>query len=316
MYDNKDPSGVHQSIRLRVKTRSNPDNHIRSIYDLALIILDECFDTFFSRAKTADKRPQVMDVFAESIGRVVRPPRICAFFLVPGSMRTLTFFQTNKQAIAFKHLWQLSERLTSIYQSGIEDKVDPALILALLNVTPEAELQREIRDIIDELDIILHISKQQNDMITRFVKLASQIIDADVNKYDYLIKHSNHQETTLEATLKRLAQQQSAFKTHSDDLLSEIQDRIDELSGLKTSAESTAQNVSLPVDPVRYSRTNNFSGQRSFEPQTAASQCRPGLRGHEARRRDGASRQGNHGFHRDDDHFCESPGNSDCFCAN
>lgn len=72
MNDNKDPSGVHQSIRLRVKTRSNPDNHIRSIYDLALIILDECFDTFFSKAKTADKRPQVMDMFAESIGRVVR----------------------------------------------------------------------------------------------------------------------------------------------------------------------------------------------------------------------------------------------------
>lgn len=74
MYDNMDPSGVHQSVRMRVKTRSNPDNHIRSIFDLALIILDESFDTFFSRARTADKRPQVMDMFAESIGRVVRAP--------------------------------------------------------------------------------------------------------------------------------------------------------------------------------------------------------------------------------------------------
>lgn len=68
----KDDSGVHQSIRTRVKTRSNPDNHVRSIFDLALIILDECFNTFFNRARTADKRPQVMDMFAESIGRVVR----------------------------------------------------------------------------------------------------------------------------------------------------------------------------------------------------------------------------------------------------
>ena len=67
----KDESGVHQSIRTRVKTRSNPDNHVRSIFDLALIILDECFNTFFNRARTADKRPQVMDMFAESIGRVV-----------------------------------------------------------------------------------------------------------------------------------------------------------------------------------------------------------------------------------------------------
>lgn len=67
----KDPSGVHQSIRLRIKARSNPDNHVLSIFDLALIILDECFDTFFNRTRTPDKRPQVMDMFAESIGRVV-----------------------------------------------------------------------------------------------------------------------------------------------------------------------------------------------------------------------------------------------------
>lgn len=70
----KDPSGVHQSIRTRVKTRSNPDNYVLSIFDLALIILDESFDTFFSRTRTPDKRPQVMDMFAESIGRVVRFP--------------------------------------------------------------------------------------------------------------------------------------------------------------------------------------------------------------------------------------------------
>lgn len=67
----KDPSGVHQSIRMRVKTRTVPENHVRSVLDLALIILEECFDSFFNRARTADKRPQVMDMFAESIGRVV-----------------------------------------------------------------------------------------------------------------------------------------------------------------------------------------------------------------------------------------------------
>lgn len=67
----KDPSGVHQSIRIRVKTRSNPDNHVRCIFDLALIILEECFDAFFNRTNTEDQRPQVMDIFAESIGRVV-----------------------------------------------------------------------------------------------------------------------------------------------------------------------------------------------------------------------------------------------------
>lgn len=68
----KDPSGVHQSIRKRIRiTRSNADDRVYSIFDLALIILGECFDTSFNRTKTADARPQVLDVFVESIGRVV-----------------------------------------------------------------------------------------------------------------------------------------------------------------------------------------------------------------------------------------------------
>jgi hypothetical protein len=66
-----DPSGVHPSIRSRLKDQSNPSNHVRSAFELGLIILEECFDTFFDRAKTPDKRPQVLDMFAESIGRVV-----------------------------------------------------------------------------------------------------------------------------------------------------------------------------------------------------------------------------------------------------
>lgn len=115
--------------------------------------------------------------------------------------------------------------------------MDPNLLLALLNVTPEAELQREIRDIIDELDIIFHLAKQQQEMIKRFVKFAVEMIEADVSKY------------MGGQCEKILLEQQTAFKTHSDDLLSEIEDRINELSGLKSSAESTAQNVSSTSPP-------------------------------------------------------------------
>jgi hypothetical protein len=66
-----DPSGVHQSIRDRLSDQTNPSNHVRSVFDLALIVLDECFDTFFDRTITLDRRPQIMDMFAESIGKVV-----------------------------------------------------------------------------------------------------------------------------------------------------------------------------------------------------------------------------------------------------
>ncbi len=46
----QDLSGVHRSIRMRLKTVRK--NQIRSVFDLALIILDECSNTFFDRTKT------------------------------------------------------------------------------------------------------------------------------------------------------------------------------------------------------------------------------------------------------------------------
>jgi hypothetical protein len=46
-------------------------NEIRSAYDLALVIVDECCRVFFDRTKTPDRQPQVMDLFASAIGNVV-----------------------------------------------------------------------------------------------------------------------------------------------------------------------------------------------------------------------------------------------------
>lgn len=45
-----DPTGVHKSIRTRIKNARK--NQIRSVFDVALIILDECSNTFFDRTKT------------------------------------------------------------------------------------------------------------------------------------------------------------------------------------------------------------------------------------------------------------------------
>ena len=92
----KDPSGVHYSIRARLKDQSNPANHVRSVFDLALIILRQCFDTFFDRTITPDKRPQVLDIFSESIGGVVSncfspdAVRQCAYMLGSPTDRPFT----------------------------------------------------------------------------------------------------------------------------------------------------------------------------------------------------------------------------------
>ncbi len=49
-FNKHDLSGVHRSIRERLRTARK--NQIRSVYDLALIILDECSNTLFDRVKT------------------------------------------------------------------------------------------------------------------------------------------------------------------------------------------------------------------------------------------------------------------------
>lgn len=47
----QDPSGIHKSIRSRLKNLRQ--GHIKTVFDLALIILDECSNMFFDRTKTA-----------------------------------------------------------------------------------------------------------------------------------------------------------------------------------------------------------------------------------------------------------------------
>lgn len=64
-----DASGVHKSLRVRLT--QIPEREIQSIYDLALIIIDQCPRVFFDRSKPLDERAEVMDVFASAIGNVV-----------------------------------------------------------------------------------------------------------------------------------------------------------------------------------------------------------------------------------------------------
>lgn len=65
-----DASGVHKSIRARVAEGRH--QQVKSVFDLALIILEECSNTFFDQSRTSDKQPQVLDAFSEAIGNVVR----------------------------------------------------------------------------------------------------------------------------------------------------------------------------------------------------------------------------------------------------
>lgn len=63
-----DTSGIHKSIRMRI---GEGGIRIHSVFDLALVIFEECSNTFFDRTRTTDKQPQVLDEFSEAIGNIV-----------------------------------------------------------------------------------------------------------------------------------------------------------------------------------------------------------------------------------------------------
>jgi hypothetical protein len=61
-------------------------SHITSIYDLTLIIIDECSKVFFDRTKP-DLRPEVVDIFGSAISNIVSGPTGTTCLSLPGITR-------------------------------------------------------------------------------------------------------------------------------------------------------------------------------------------------------------------------------------
>jgi hypothetical protein len=46
-------------------------NEVQSVYDLALVVIDECSKVFSDQSKVADMEPHAMDIFSEAIAKIV-----------------------------------------------------------------------------------------------------------------------------------------------------------------------------------------------------------------------------------------------------
>jgi len=97
-------------------------------------------------------------------------------------------------------------------------------------------MQRDIRDIIEELDIIINIVRQQEEVIRRFTQLAKEILER---------KHLPSSQDAKEVHRMKL----KSFGKRSQHVLSKVVTKIKELQGLRQSAEGIAQNVSSFVLP-------------------------------------------------------------------
>ncbi len=135
---------------------------------------------------------------------------------------------------------------------------------ALLDIHTEGRLQRQIKDIIDELDMMLHVYRKQREVMRRFCKNVEQILDPDgrwkrgarrrtappdvqTTSFDVPAKKEAEARMRREQKAKDLERREQLFwfRVRSEELLSDVDGRIEELSGLRDGAETTSRSVSL-----------------------------------------------------------------------
>lgn len=215
-----------------------------------------------------------MDIFADAIGSVVS---IGCSKTEKEEVEKLTSPQNNKSTIGFQHLWHWTEKAGKIYRSKMKHVEALDLHVPLLDIHPEGKLQREIKDIIDELDMMIHVIKKQKEVIKRFYKHVDHIFnpngprqtsfghaaeqrrksrqswgsldDSQERRRDSAFVSNENQ--TSDDELRK--QQFDSFHVQAQELLEEVGDRMEELEDLKRNAESTAQGVSAEFDGLRLS---------------------------------------------------------------
>jgi hypothetical protein len=132
-------------------------------------------------------------------------------------------------------VWELTRALT---RSTAKHDILLQELLPLLDLRPESKLQREIRDIIDELDIMLYIVKQQHEIIGHFKTNAVEILTSERNK-----KENGGREDQ-----DRLVSEEYLFQKRANGILKDVCWQVSELGSLKESAVSTAQSVRITND--------------------------------------------------------------------
>ncbi|KAI8959193.1 hypothetical protein F5Y11DRAFT_14258 [Daldinia sp. FL1419] len=239
----QDSSAVHKSIRVRIQDIGL--DQIRTAFDLGLIIIEECVNTLFNQSKTSGRQPRVIDAFSETIGNIM-----------------------HKQSVAFARLWRWTEDAREIYKSnGTGDTF--GLHVALLDIYPEGRLEQEIRDVVEELDIMTHITRVHKKMLLAFISNAENILDpfgtfGKSQKREMIGRHlwekSEETRKTLEEyrdpreygkgddgilveKFEKRRDDYNWFKLNADELLEIVMGRIDELEELRSIAVHTTESV-------------------------------------------------------------------------
>jgi len=84
--------------------------------------------------------------------------------------------QNNRTTTYYDHFWDITRRLSKVYKDKIivDDVEEQAK--SLLDINPEGDLSREIKDILDELHIMLNIKSKQQRVLKDFQRHVEYIL--------------------------------------------------------------------------------------------------------------------------------------------
>lgn len=129
-------------------------------------------------------------------------------------------------------------------------------VAPLLNISTEGALQREIKDVLDELGIMLYLQNQQLDVIKSFVNHAKTLLDPKGEpgmspatsptspNFSGSPTSAASSRPTIDKDLEIRKKNFAWFTRMSDNLVDSVKARIEELEALKQSAESVSGSVS------------------------------------------------------------------------
>lgn len=167
--------------------------------------------------------------------------------------------KTNKQTIAYEHFWYTTQVASNVYKSAdtVGDIEDTAK--SLLDINPEGELLREIKDISDELDLMINVKNEQVKVFKDFNKHVESLIAyrlalakelgtakpksvTDDTEPDGQESHDNSDAHTK---AHEKAKNDAEWTLHSGkDISADLDDRMADLCNLKNRAERTEKAVS------------------------------------------------------------------------
>jgi hypothetical protein len=185
--------------------------------------------------------------------------------------------QNTKTTIYYDHFWDITRRLSKVYREEISVDDVEEQAKALLDVNPEGDLSREIKDILDELHIMINIKSKQQRVLKDFQKhveyilapelaIAKDMGTARVQTVTALMSPANQKADSInteadkskelagpEEKMKMAIRTSSAENAEKDAkwtmelairLSADLENRIADLNHLKESAEHTEKAVS------------------------------------------------------------------------